>query len=33
MKESVILFKFASRSRPEKFRKAMESITSNLAQP
>lgn len=33
MKEAVILFKFASRSRPEKFRKAMESITSNLAQP
>ena len=33
MKESVILFKFASRSRPEKFRKAMESITYNLAQP
>lgn len=33
MKDAIILFKFASRSRPHKFKEAMKSITDNLARP
>lgn len=33
MKDAIILFKFASRSRPQKFKEAMKSITDNLARP
>lgn len=33
MKNAIILFKFPSRSRPQKFKTAMESILNNLARP
>lgn len=33
MKDATILFKFPSRSRPQKFRDAVKSITDNLARP